>query len=106
MNQKLTTIARALGWGVLAGGVGFTLGLLLAPEKGQNIRLRISYHLNALAKQARGLAEQWAEYSPEGMARNESQAIVEKAREGAAEISSRIDEIIGGVPEEHSNPPR
>ena len=96
-------MARAAGWGVLVGGgVGFALGLLLAPEKGQNIRLRVSYRLNNLARQVGVLARQWATQSNEASARSKGKEVVARAQEDAAAINSRMDEILGdssGSPE-------
>ena len=96
-------MARAAGWGaLLGGGVGFALGLLLAPEKGQNIRLRVSYRLNHLTRQVGALARQWAAQTDEDVARSEGKAVVARAEEDAAAINSRMDEILGdptGSPE-------
>ena len=89
-KQRGPSLARAAGWGVLVGsGVGFALGLLLAPEKGQNIRLRVSYRLNALTRQVGAMAKQWATQTNEASARNEGKAVVAKAEEDAAAINSR-----------------
>ena len=94
-KQRGTPVGRAVGWGVLVGGsVGFALGLLLAPEKGENVRRRLSYRLNALAEQAQVLAQKWASQGGDGPPRKEGDAIVAKAEEDAAAIHSRMDEII------------
>ena len=98
-KQRGPSLARAVGWGALVGGgVGFALGLLLAPEKGQNVRLRMSYRLNALTRQVGALAKQWAAQAEDLSARNEGEAVVARAEEDAAAINSRMDEIMGDTP--------
>jgi len=102
-KQRRPSLARAAGVGaLLGGGVGFALGLLLAPEKGQNIRLRVSYRLNHLTRQIGVLARQWAAQADEDSARRAGKAVVAQAEEDAAAINSRMDEILGdssGSPE-------
>ncbi|MCY4170077.1 MAG: YtxH domain-containing protein [Bacteroidetes bacterium] len=94
-NNGLGDITRALGWGLLmGGGVGFALGLLLAPEEGSQMRRRVKFHLEELAKQVGNLAENIKTSSENEGAKYESEAVVAKANEKAQEINTQMDEII------------
>ncbi len=102
-NYGLGDVTRALGWGLLmGGGVGFTLGLLLAPEEGSRLRRRATFHLEELAKQVRGLADSNKEPQENTRAKSEGEALVAKANEQAQEINSQMEEIMGSASSEHS----
>ncbi len=97
-NHGLGSMTRALGWGLLlGGGVGFTLGLLLAPEEGSRLRRRVTYHLEGLANHIGTLAETMKTPNEDANARQKGEALVAKAEERAREINSRMDEILGSA---------
>ena len=87
---------RAVGWGALVGGgIGFALGILLAPEEGSRMRRRLSYHLETLTSRMSGLAEQVNRGTGNVEPGQHSKAIVAEARERAQEINTRMDEVLG-----------
>ena len=97
-NYGLGDVTRALGWGLLmGGGVGFTLGLLLAPEEGSRLRRRVTFHLEELAKQVGSLADTMKEPQENAAAKSEGEALVAKANEQAQEINSQMEEIMGSA---------
>ena len=97
-NHGLGSVTRALGWGLLlGGGVGFTLGLLLAPEEGSRLRRRVTYHSEGLANRIGTLAETMKTPNEDANARQKGEALVAKAEERAREINSRMDEILGSA---------
>ena len=99
-NHSAGSVIRALGWGaLLGGGAGFALGLLLAPEEGSRLRRRISYHLEALGTQITELADHVLNPEADSEARRHGQALVADIKEKAQEIHSKMDAILGGVPE-------
>ncbi len=94
-NNSLSEITRALGWGLLmGGGVGFALGLLLAPEEGSQMRRRVKFHLEELAKQVGNLAENIKTSTENATAKSEGEAVVAKANEQAQQINTEMEEII------------
>ena len=93
-NHGIGQISRALGWGLLGGGVGFTLGLLLAPEEGSQLRRRVKFHLDELARQAGNLADSMKSSEQKKGAKSDSREVVAKANEQAQEINSQMKEIM------------
>ena len=92
------SVVRAMSWGVVLGGVaGFTLGLLLAPEKGSRLRRRLSYRLENLGKQVSDMADQVLNPETESDARRTGDALVADARVRAQRIQSDIDALLGEV---------
>lgn len=94
-NDDVGNVTRALGWGLLmGGGVGFTLGILLAPEEGSRMRRRMKFHLEELAKQVGNLAATMQDPQDAAGAKSEGEALVAKANEQAQEINLRMEEIM------------
>ncbi len=94
-NYGLGDVTRALGLGLLmGGGVGFTLGLLLAPEEGSRLRRRVTFHLEELAKQVGSLTDLIKDSEENEGAKSDGEALVAKANEQAQEINSRMEEIM------------
>ena len=95
-SYSLGDFTRAIGWGALVGGgIGFALGILLAPEEGSRMRRRISYHMESLASQVGSLADQVTRGTEREKSTRHSEALVAEARERAHEINTRMDEILG-----------
>ena len=97
-EHTLGDVVRAMGWGVLLGGVaGFMLGLLLAPEEGSRLRRRLSYRLESVGKQVSDFADQVLNPEAESEARRTGDALVADAQERAQQIRSDIDALLGEV---------
>lgn len=98
-DYSFGNMVRASAWGALVGGaVGFTLGLLVAPEKGQKMRRRLIYQLEHLAEQVGEMIDQ--KISPEVVnseARRNGDAVVAGAESEAQrilnDIEARLDEL-------------
>ena len=97
-DYSLGSVVRALGWGVVLGGVaGFALGMLLAPEEGKKLRRRLSYRLENLGKQVGDLADQVLNPEAESEARRTGDALVADAQVRAQRIRSDIEALLGEV---------
>jgi len=108
-DYSLGNVIRAMGWGVLlGGGAGFLLGMLLAPEEGRQLRRRLTYRLERLAKQVGEVADQMLSSEAESEARRTGNALVADARVRAQRIRSDIDALLGEVrePEAPRSPSR
>ena len=88
--------ARASAWGFLVGGAaGFSLGLLLAPDEGRQLRRRVAYLLDRWAADLSGLLDRLeAPSSESSAARARADALVEDAREQAARLLDEADALI------------
>ena len=94
-NHSRGDVTRALGWGLIMGGsVGFTLGLLLAPEEGSQLRRRLTFRLEELAKQVGSLVDTINHAAEDEGAKSDGEALVAKANEKAQEINSQMQEIM------------
>ena len=91
--MKYTKMARTGFWGLVIGGaVGFTMGLLLAPERGQRMRRRVIYQLEHLAEEVGTLVDHvMGPAIEEGEARRRGHAVVADAEAEAQNISQEID---------------
>ena len=88
--------ARASAWGFLVGGAaGFSLGLLLAPDEGRQLRRRVAYLLDRWAADLSGLLDRLETPSAESsVARARADALVADAREQAARLLDEADALI------------
>ena len=94
-SHNFGSMVRAAGWGALiGGGIGFVLGIVLAPEEGSRMRRRISYRLESLASQVGSVAEMVTRGAERDHVGGHSEAVVADARERAQEINTRMDEIL------------
>ena len=78
----------------MGGSVGFTLGLLLAPEEGSQLRRRLTFRLEELAKQVGSLVDTINHAAEDEGAKSDGEALVAKANEKAQEINSQMQEIM------------
>lgn len=99
MEKHATGTAIRTGmWSLLLGGaVGFSLGLLLAPEEGRKMRLRLIYRLERLALWTADLAERVLAPSEESEARRTGNALVRDARAEAKRIREEIDALLDEI---------
>ncbi len=91
----MSDVVRALGWGVLLGGVvGFAAGLLAAPEEGRKLRRRATFRLQNLAKQVAELSNQLKKPETDSEERRHGAAVVADACERAENINRDIDALV------------
>lgn len=82
-------------WGFLVGGAtGFALGLLLAPNEGREIRRRVAYLLDSWAADLSTLVDRLDDEAQSSDARARADALVEDAREQAAQLLDEADQLI------------
>ncbi|MEM6648140.1 MAG: YtxH domain-containing protein [Bacteroidota bacterium] len=86
---------RSGAWGVLIGGaVGFGLGLLLAPEKGERMRRRLIYQVDRLADQLADSVNTLLDDEAISDARRSGDALVADAEAKAQRIRDDIDNLL------------
>lgn len=95
MSSRSRTV-RATVWGFLVGGTaGFSLGLLLAPDEGRQLRRRVAYLLDRWAADLSGVLDRLESPSNESSAaRARADALVADAREQAARLLDEADALI------------
>lgn len=87
---------RAGTIGALVGGsVGFAMGVLLAPDKGQKTRRHLIYRMERVAWQAATMVERLMQSEAESDARRTGDALVADAQAQAQRIRDDIDELLG-----------
>ncbi len=85
-------------FGLLIGGlVGVGVGLLIAPEKGQQVRRRLAYQLNNVVDKLSDLVEQVSRIQEDSEARRQGAALVEEATEQARKILHEADALMNEV---------
>ena len=99
-------VVRASAWGILIGGVvGFSLGLLIAPEEGKKIRRRVAFHLDNMASQIGSFVDQSMSPLPGSKARQTGDALVADVKAKAQRISDDIDALLGDARRSISSKP-
>jgi gas vesicle protein len=98
MEKKSQNRATQIGiWSALAGGaLGFTLGMLFAPQRGPDTRRRLAYQLEHLAAQAEGFLRRLSQ-RPSGLETQPSQTgdeVVADAEARANHIRDDIDALL------------
>ena len=94
MSQR-TRLVRASVFGTLVGGaVGFTLGMLLAPDEGRQLRRRMAYLLDHWAADLAGVIDRLDGNATTSEARDRADALVADARQQAAELLDEADALI------------
>ncbi|RMH60417.1 MAG: YtxH domain-containing protein [Bacteroidetes bacterium] len=103
-HYSLGNVVRSGAWGLLVGGaVGFTLGILLAPEEGDKVRRRIAYQLEHLTRQVGSLLEQVVSPGVTSEARRTGDALVADAEVKARRIRDDIDALLGELQRQGTN---
>ena len=89
---------RAAVLSALAGGAaGFALGLLVAPERGQQARRRLAYQLEALAEQTGRLVQGLFGSEVTSEARRTGDALVADAQARADHIRNDIETLLNEI---------
>ncbi len=96
MEKKSRNRASKIGiWSALAGGaLGFTLGMLFAPQRGPDTRRRLAYQLEQLAAQTEGFLRQLAESGFEAEPSQTGEKVVADAEARANHIRDDIDALL------------
>jgi len=96
MEKKSQNRATQIGiWSALAGGaLGFTLGMLFAPQRGPDTRRRLAYQLEHLAAQTEGFLRRLAESGLEGQPTQTGEEVVADAEARANHIRDDIDALL------------
>ncbi|PSQ62900.1 MAG: YtxH domain-containing protein [Bacteroidetes bacterium QH_7_62_13] len=96
MEKKSQSRATQIGvWSALAGGaLGFTLGMLFAPQRGPDTRRRLAYQLDHLAAQAEGFLRRLAESGLEVEPSHTGEEVVADAKARADHIRDDIDALL------------
>ena len=94
MSQRSRAV-RASVWGFLVGGAaGVTLGLLLAPDEGRQLRRRAAYLLDRWAGDLAALVDRLDGTGVPSDARDRADALVADARQQAESLLSEADALI------------
>ena len=84
-------------WTLIVGGaIGLGVGLLIAPEKGQQIRRRIAFHLDNASKSVSEIVDKVSEIDENSEARRKADEVVENAQKAADEIMIKANELLSG----------
>ena len=96
MEKKSRNRATQIGiWSALAGGaLGFTLGMLFAPQRGPDTRRRLAYQLERLASETEDFLRRLAQSSLEGTPSQTGDEVVADAEARANHIRDDIDALL------------
>ncbi len=95
MSQRTHTLRASFAGALVGGAIGFTLGLLLAPDEGRQLRRRMAYLLDHWAADLSGVIDRLDDANvPSGDARARADALVADARQQAAELLHEADALI------------
>ena len=101
-DQNFSGLAKAASWGVLVGaGVGFTLGLLLAPEEGQRLRRRLAFQLDRVSDDLGKLVDGLSSPAESSEARDKAELLVADVEERAQQIRHEMDALLEKYPARH-----
>ncbi len=102
MSHRSRLVRASVG-GVLAGGtLGFTLGLLLAPNEGRQLRRRVQYLLDRWAGQVGQALDRLDPAADASLARQHADALVADAREQAARLLDEADALMSAARQRRS----
>ncbi len=94
MSQRSSVVRASLGGILLGGAIGFGLGLMLAPDKGRQMRQRARYLIDHLGKQVSDLLGEIGSESVASNAREKADAVVADAREQAEQILGEAEALM------------
>lgn len=96
MKKEVCNYSANVGlWSALAGGaLGFTLGLLVAPERGRQVRRRLAYQLERFAGTMTNFVQEVIGPEVDSEARRTGDALVADAQARADHIRSDIDALL------------
>lgn len=96
MEKKSRNRATQIGiWSALAGGaLGFTLGMLFAPQRGPDTRRRLAYQLERLASETEDFLRRLTQSGLEGTPTQTGDEVVADAEARANHIRDDIDALL------------
>ncbi|MDQ1087698.1 MULTISPECIES: YtxH domain-containing protein [unclassified Siphonobacter] len=95
--MKKSTLALI---GFLAGtAVGASIGILYAPDSGENTRDRLAYRLSKYREQLQRLISDLVVQGdlPESLAKTEGKKVVDEAREKAERLLADVEMLMGQI---------
>lgn len=96
-------LARASAGGLLVGGgLGFTLGLLLAPDEGRLLRQRVAFLLERWAGAVAHRLDRLDAHGDASTARQDADALVADARAEAARLLDEADALMSAARQRRS----
>ncbi len=87
---------------VMGATVGATLGILYAPDKGENTRDKLAYKLQKYQEQLKNLIEDLVDGKEftENLAQTEGKKVVSEAKEKAERLLNDVEALMGQIKSE------
>ena len=97
-DDRSTSNAAATLIGAMFGAVlGVGIGVLIAPENGKTIRMRMAYHIDRLAQKVSEIGKRVHEIQEESEARQTASALVHGAQLQAEQIMRDANTLLNEI---------